>query len=896
VLPSAGYGSCLPIYETDPPEFPDEWHLYPSNGQLYPSGPYGATVYLPRHLPQELRVFTTGRVHLRKVHAKMVVAFLAYKALYEFTEEQFLNKHLLPFSTIDPDEQALFDSGIGKKSGMSSVTKQMDPWARETESSDWWAYKLSIDRLPDLLMFVQRKSPDLRIEDLPTLYIPCRGAVTVSVSSVGRVHELGLSIDQAREFTRRLFWKTPGSRSSIEWNQLNFSYLFYSGPNPADAAWDTRWLWTFEARSAPDRLRLTAEAFGKAFDHPTDITYVRASGRKREDFRFVSWQFDKVTLQEEEMIQERYSRRGQRDLEVTYPLLRVKPLGRKDFLVPFPDDNSLKRHDTYENEIEYLVASHSTVHVASPDNSQYARLLPSILRHLSVTYTVYSFRDTILASTPLATLPHNALLTALSAPAAQTPSNYERMESLGDTVLKLMTSIQVMADHPYWHEGYLSLRKDHVVANVTLAKCAESKELYLWIIRDTFVPTRWLPQFEAEIPMETCEDGVAAPEQKEALSTKLLADVVEALIGASYLHGSFEMGLECIKLFGMGLRWNSLPRSVETILEKMEALDNLPLQMVEHVEKMLDYEFTKKTLVVEALTHPSYNMHVRTRPYDRLEFLGDAVLDMIVTDYLYHAPGKNYSPGHLHLRKISIVNLHFLAFICLNCSLMLDASMPKRNDQGDILVETEDNKIYLWQCLLQSNSVIMEDMSLTFARYKKVAARIQSDLTEALIYPWATLTSLQAPKFFSDIIESLLGAIFLDSRGDLAVVRKTLQVLGVMPVLERIVNSAVDVMHPVSRLAQWASKLKPQKVIKYKTEVTQGKISCKILMKDKEEEGDMMEQDEDEDMDRDLSMSELVEVEVPYRGQASRGEVRFAAAEEAIRVLRLREEESAMSF
>ena len=61
-------------------------------------------------------------------------------------------------------------------------------------------------------------------------------------------------------------------------------------------------------------------------------------------------------------------------------------------------------------------------------------------------------------------------------------------------------------------------------------------------------------------------------------------------------------------------------------------------------ERMLGYTFKRKFLLIEALTHASYQscyqQDSHTPSYERLEFLGDFVLDMIVTDYLYHAPGK----------------------------------------------------------------------------------------------------------------------------------------------------------------------------------------------------------------------------------------------------------------
>ncbi len=47
---------------------------------------------------------------------------------------------------------------------------------------------------------------------------------------------------------------------------------------------------------------------------------------------------------------------------------------------------------------------------------------------------------------------------------------------------------------------------------------------------------------------------------------------------------------------------------------------------LDDLERKLDYTFADKTLLVEALSHPSYFPNRLTDSYQRLEFLGDAVL------------------------------------------------------------------------------------------------------------------------------------------------------------------------------------------------------------------------------------------------------------------------------
>ena len=897
VMPSAGYGGCLPVFETDPPEFPENWHAAPyrtTGPNPVIQGPFSATVHLPRHLPPQLREFTTPQVYATKSGAKRRVAFEAYKALYEFPDEKWLNDNLLPLSHLGEDMEALFAAGIEKRKGFSTAALQINPWSSEGDELGWWAFKLSIEQLQDMVLIVRRELPQLSGEELPILYIPGRGAVTVNVEPLGSIGDLSFTLEDARQFTRRLLWRVPGSRSTLEWTETDFEYLLHPFGEVEDPAWDERWRWACKgADGPPDDNFLVLDLFGRKFDYPTDITYVQTS-RRRGDYRFIRWRNEPLSGKEEETVRREYARRKVFDLEITYPLLEVRARGRKDFTIPFPIGSDKVRSDVYHNDTEFLVASHTRLLLASPGRSRWAGILPSLLRQMSINYTVISFRDTLLISTPLYVLPLESLTTALTAPAALAPTDYERMETLGDTVLKLLASIQVMADHPFWHEGYLTARKDHVVANVSLARAATEKGLPQWIIRDRFIPTKWVPSLHQKVKtpedMEVEEEKEKEGEKQVELSTKTIADVVEALIGASYVHGGFELGLECIKLFKLGMEWQSLGDSVEKIFSKVEALDDgeLPMDLISSVQKILGHEFTKKTLVVEALTHPSYNLGVRTRPYDRLEFLGDAVLDMVVSHFLYNAAGKNYNPGQMYLRKVAIVNQHFLAFTCLDAFTTTETFMGRTLDNGRAILEREDNLVYLWQCLLQSNSRVMEDMAVTCTRYEKGKDAITRALKEGKIYPWAALTALQAPKFFSDIIESLLGAVYLDTRGDMEVIRRVLRTLGVLPVLERIVAKGVDVLHPVSRLAHWAAKSRPQKLIKYDFRNEEKKITCTIGMRDKPDKTSE-EKTEANSETVDVELETIAVAEAEYRGQTSKEEVKFAAAEQAVQALEIRE-------
>ncbi len=72
----------------------------------------------------------------------------------------------------------------------------------------------------------------------------------------------------------------------------------------------------------------------------------------------------------------------------------------------------------------------------------------------------------------------------------------------------------------------------------------------------------------------------------------------------------------------------------------------------QELEKRVGYIFDNKQLIIEALTHKSYK-----KPYnnERLEFLGDAVLDLIVGEFLFHK-FPNSDEGILSKIRASLVN------------------------------------------------------------------------------------------------------------------------------------------------------------------------------------------------------------------------------------------------
>jgi len=93
----------------------------------------------------------------------------------------------------------------------------------------------------------------------------------------------------------------------------------------------------------------------------------------------------------------------------------------------------------------------------------------------------------------------------------------------------------------------------------------------------------------------------------------------------------------------------------------VSAADRDTSQTVLKLSRSLGYAFRDPELVITALSHASYAQETRgDRGNERLEFLGDAVLDLVVSEILY-AKHPEWSEGQLTRARASLVRGERLA-------------------------------------------------------------------------------------------------------------------------------------------------------------------------------------------------------------------------------------------
>ncbi|XP_050246830.1 ribonuclease 3-like protein 2 isoform X2 [Quercus robur] len=149
---------------------------------------------------------------------------------------------------------------------------------------------------------------------------------------------------------------------------------------------------------------------------------------------------------------------------------------------------------------------------------------------------------------------------------------------------------------------------------------------------------------------------------------------------------------------------------------------------IRSVEEILSYRFKNKSLLKEALTHSSYNNGESFKSYQRLEFVGDAVLGLAISNYVFLAY-PNLEPGQLSSLRAANISTEKLARVAVRHGL---------------------------HRFIRHNAASLHDKVKEFAD-----AVSQED--DTVVYGG----SVKAPKILADIVESVAAAIYVDLNLDL---------------------------------------------------------------------------------------------------------------------------------
>lgn len=329
--------------------------------------------------------------------------------------------------------------------------------------------------------------------------------------------------------------------------------------------------------------------------------------------------------------------------------------------------------------------------------------------------------------------------------------NYERLEFLGDSVLKMTTTISVYTLLPENNEAESHTERMLLICNQNLFNNALEMKLQEYIRSKSFSRRTWYP---TGLPLMRGKH--AATNARHTLGDKSIADVCEALIGAAYLarrgqENPFDLAIQAVKVMVKDKKHYMSTFAEYFAAYKMPNWQQAPptaaqLEMVRKFGARARYKFTHPSLLRSAFLHPSFASlaHESIPSYQRLEFLGDALHDMVCVDYLF-AKFPTKDPQWLTEHKMAMVSNQFLA--CLAVALDFNKAL-----------------IHLSSALQKDIQRYVDEITLALETAKEDAVREGKPESAYARDYW--LQCPNPPKCLSDVVESYLGAVFIDSDFD----------------------------------------------------------------------------------------------------------------------------------
>ncbi|KAI3491274.1 hypothetical protein L1887_44366 [Cichorium endivia] len=183
------------------------------------------------------------------------------------------------------------------------------------------------------------------------------------------------------------------------------------------------------------------------------------------------------------------------------------------------------------------------------------------------------------------------------------------------------------------------------------------------------------------------------------------------------------------------------------------------LSSLKEMEKIIGYKFKQKLLLQQAFTHPSYK---DAESYERLEYVGDSILNFLVSKQQFFMY-PNLPPGSLTALRAANVDTEKLARIAV-----------KYNFHKYIRHENP-----------------------------KLSKQIQVFMRALEKYPFHSYGLIDAPKILADIVESTIGAIYVDSNSSIDTTWEVTKIL-----LDPMITPEMLQQNPVRKLNELCHKKK----------------------------------------------------------------------------------------
>ncbi|KAJ1413779.1 Ribonuclease III domain [Sesbania bispinosa] len=349
--------------------------------------------------------------------------------------------------------------------------------------------------------------------------------------------------------------------------------------------------------------------------------------------------------------------------------------------------------------------------------------IPSIMHRLESLLIAFNLKKMLVDHCMQGDIPLCKVLEAITAKECQEACDYDSLETLGDSFLKYVAGQQVFKTNQNHREGLLTQERNRLISNDALFNYGCSRRLTGFIRKETLDPNQWV------IPGDKLQHILLEEElvssrirvyvgRRRKIKAKVVADVVEALIGAFLSIGDEEAAISFINWIGIKIDTNIIPD-----------------------ERHLTLSFSPEKL--------------------RLEFLGDAVLDYVITMHFY-----NEYP-------VDMLSSEFLT------------------DMRSISVNNECYALSAIKAKLHEHILCDSQVEKQIAATVKSVEKLPLEST----FGWELETHFS--QVLADVIESIAGAIFVDSGYKKEVVFQSIK-----PLLEPLVTPETAKRHPIKELKE----------------------------------------------------------------------------------------------
>ncbi|KAF2724034.1 hypothetical protein K431DRAFT_334716 [Polychaeton citri CBS 116435] len=701
---------------------------------------------------------------------------------------------MAPYSTLIPSQKAynvpsLLNTtnitamrNVASKPKIINVRSQVSLWAKLTENAssqhNWCAALASLKFSGELVLELKLWMPySFQYTDTITLYWDQSVTLTLTIQPTQEtMAPRDPKIEHLRRCTSLILASVYDKRFDVL--QDSFAIMFETAEGQDISAW-----------CDANQGNLPANVEATNIDSSMDCGLIRSKDLPYELF----FQVPRVRA---EQIFDSFEHISAKTCLIGIPLTQ-----KRNFLHAVPTSVSEGENDSKE---QVLSRGSCTVDKLPSKYGLLAALFPSITYQMDISFVAHQFTHFSRAS---------MTLQAICAPSVKIAGG-GRPKYLGEKMLKFCAGLQAMAVHLDYDAHELTEARLAMTSNSRLCQAGLESGLDNLIVDKAFGVSKWKPPTASLEPTH-------AKNASRALSSRTIADVAVSLIGAAFADGGYKQSLNCLTYIMRNSFWYDEQKSNMILLTASDPFCPIFLPTLEQI---IGYSFNRRSLLVEALSHESHAKYVGMS-YERLEFFGDAVLDLIVAAHIQRHP-RILSPAQINRIHCALVNSHTLGFLCMKM---------KTSEYGDVCTEHVDldghirlkiqrkQKTVSLHDFLRIDSDLFPIKKASFDSFQQLEGRLDWGLWHDRAFPWADLLTLSLDKMFSDIIESILGAIYIDSEGNWSACEAFVERLGLLKLLQRLTDADVDAWHPKERITILADR----RAVKYDTQMVEveGRIS-----------------------------------------------------------------------